>query len=134
MSYRLQRAVLDRLSPALAAIPLTRTERPATRRWGPRTRFKLRRGLRRALAAASGGRWCAPRDKSYTRYGPWLREDLSDWVRAVLLDDRTLDRGILDPAFVRRTLDSTAPPDRVWTWRVGLMLSLELMLRQNVDG
>ncbi len=62
----------------------------------------------------------------------WMREDLGDLVRDVLLDGRARDRGLFEPHEVQRLVDSMDrdrnAPDRVWT-----LLVLELWFREFID-
>jgi asparagine synthase (glutamine-hydrolysing) len=63
----------------------------------------------------------------------WLRGDLADWSREVLLDPATIDRGYFDRGAVEALLDrqaagSDAEGRRVWT-----LLALELWHRECVD-
>lgn len=62
----------------------------------------------------------------------WMRRDLAGMVRDVLLDRTARDRGLFEPAAVRRLIDDLGrdrnAPDRVWT-----LLVLELWLREFVD-
>jgi asparagine synthase (glutamine-hydrolysing) len=65
--------------------------------------------------------------------GRWLREDLGELVRDVLLDATARDRGLLRPAAVERLLDEHAHgvdhAHRLWC-----LLALELWLRVHVDA
>lgn len=63
----------------------------------------------------------------------WLREDLNDYVRAILFDNRTENRGLFDATFVRRLVDehSSGKISRgreIWT-----LLTIELWLRDYID-
>ncbi len=63
----------------------------------------------------------------------WLRDELSGMSRDVLTDRRARERGLVDPAHVRRLLDEHAAGvshgERLWNLTV-----LELWLREFVDG
>ena len=65
--------------------------------------------------------------------GRWLREDLHELVRDVLLDATARDRGLVRPAAVERLLDEHARgvdhAHRLWC-----LLALELWLRAHVDA
>jgi asparagine synthase (glutamine-hydrolysing) len=65
--------------------------------------------------------------------GRWLREDLAELVRDVLLDTTARDRGLVRPAAVERLLDEHARgvdhAHRLWC-----LLALELWLRSHVDA
>jgi asparagine synthase (glutamine-hydrolysing) len=68
-------------------------------------------------------------------FGPWLQNGWGSVVREVLLDRRTRQRGILEPAEVERLLTSAATSsngqdaDAVWG-----LLNLELWYRTFIDG
>ncbi|HEX7600590.1 MAG TPA: asparagine synthase (glutamine-hydrolyzing) [Polyangiaceae bacterium] len=63
----------------------------------------------------------------------WMKRDLREMTRDVLLSKRARERGLFDPKYVAELvdeLDTMNPPvDRVWT-----MLILELWFREFVDG
>ncbi len=63
----------------------------------------------------------------------WMREDLGDLVRDVLLDRRARERGLFDPKEVQRLVEAMDrdrdAPDRVWT-----LLVLELWFREFIDA
>jgi asparagine synthase (glutamine-hydrolysing) len=64
----------------------------------------------------------------------WLRGDLRDWSRDILLDADTLARGYFDPAAVRGLLDrhdagADGEAKRLWS-----LLMLELWHRDFIDG
>jgi len=65
--------------------------------------------------------------------GRWLREDLGELARDVLLDATARDRGLVRPAAVERLLDEHARgvdhAHRLWC-----LLALELWLRTHVDA
>jgi asparagine synthase (glutamine-hydrolysing) len=65
--------------------------------------------------------------------GRWLREDLGELVRDVLLDATARDRGLVRPSAVKRLLDEHARgvdhAHRLWC-----LLALELWLRAHVDA
>jgi len=131
---RLQQAVLERVSPSLAGVRWQRTNRPPTRRRGPRRAWKVERTIRRALRALTRGRVCPVRPRQDTEYDLWFRRDLMDWAREILLDRRTLERGIFDPAFVRSRVEPPIPEERRWAWQAGQMLSFEMMARRLIDS
>jgi asparagine synthase (glutamine-hydrolysing) len=65
--------------------------------------------------------------------GRWLREELGELVRDVLLDTTARDRGLVRPAVLKRLLDEHARgvdhAHRLWC-----LLALELWLRVHVDA
>jgi asparagine synthase (glutamine-hydrolysing) len=63
----------------------------------------------------------------------WMKQDLAELVRDVLLDRTARDRGLFVPAEVERLVDAVdrdrSAPDRLWT-----LLVLEVWFRQFVDA
>src|SRR3954468_7276893 len=67
-------------------------------------------------------------------FAMWTRGTWGDTARDVLLDSRTRQRGIIDPAAVRRLIDAhqagtTEGGDAIWS-----LLNLELWYRTFIDG
>ncbi|MGH7327064.1 MAG: asparagine synthase-related protein, partial [Polyangiaceae bacterium] len=62
----------------------------------------------------------------------WMKHDLAQMTRDLLLDKTARDRGLFDPREVERILDSMDSdrnaPDRAWT-----LLMLELWFREFID-
>jgi asparagine synthase (glutamine-hydrolysing) len=70
--------------------------------------------------------------RPYSDYGNWLRRELRPWVEATLLSPQALDRGNLQPAFVRNLVaEHMAGCDH--TRRISLLLTLELWQREFLD-
>jgi hypothetical protein len=69
----------------------------------------------------------------YERLGLWLRRRLHPFVSALLLSDRSLDRGLFDPAMVRRIIDDHRTGRRNHTFLLMAMLIFETGQRQFVD-
>jgi asparagine synthase (glutamine-hydrolysing) len=63
----------------------------------------------------------------------WLREDLSEMVRATLLDDRARQRRLFVPSFVARLIDDHQARRRDWSARIWALLFLELWFREFID-
>lgn len=63
----------------------------------------------------------------------WLRGDLADWSREVLLDPATIDRGYFDRGAVEALLDRQAAGADAEGRRVWTLLALELWHRECVD-
>jgi asparagine synthase (glutamine-hydrolysing) len=80
----------------------------------PRTRFRIKRGFALPLER-------------------WMRRDLREMTRDVLLGKRATERGLFDPAAVAKLVDDLdrdrASPDHVWT-----LLVLELWFRAFIDA
>ena len=90
--------------------------------------------LRRAFADALPAEVAARGKTGFgVPIGRWLREDLGDLVRDVLLDATARNRGLLRPAAVERLLSEHARgadhAHRIWC-----LLTLELWLRAHVDA
>jgi asparagine synthase (glutamine-hydrolysing) len=64
----------------------------------------------------------------------WYRGPTFDDIRALLLDSRTLDRGYLEPAFVRRVLDDHSSARRNHRLLIWSLMSFEWWNRLFVDG
>jgi asparagine synthase (glutamine-hydrolysing) len=64
----------------------------------------------------------------------WLRGDLKDWARDILLDRETLGRGYFEPAAVRGILDRHAAGIDGEAKRVWALLTLELWHREFVGA
>jgi asparagine synthase (glutamine-hydrolysing) len=64
---------------------------------------------------------------------PWLRGELRDYARGLLLDPRSLKRGHFRPEGVRRLLDEHAAGVRDHGFRLWTLLMLELWHRIFVD-
>ena len=67
-------------------------------------------------------------------FGQWTRGRWHASVRDVLLDRRTCERGLINPAAVRRLLDNhrdgrVAAGDAIWA-----LMNLELWFRTFIDG
>lgn len=72
------------------------------------------------------------RRKLYARYDLWFRGSLRQWVEGILLDRRTLERGILQAEAIRRVVrEHMAGAD--YTREIGMLLSVELWHRAYID-
>jgi len=89
-----------------------------------RGKYLLRRATRRLLPRRTRHRvkqgFALPLER-------WMRRDLRELTRDVLLDRRARERGLFDPREVERMIE-TSTPDRVWT-----LLVLELWFRELID-
>lgn len=70
----------------------------------------------------------------YERLGLWLRRELRGLVKAVLLDDRCLQRGIFDPDTVAAAVHQHQDAGRNHTFLLMAMMIYELGQREFVDG
>jgi asparagine synthase (glutamine-hydrolysing) len=64
----------------------------------------------------------------------WYRDDLSHYVKAILLDDRSLNRPYLNRGFVVRMVDEHVNGYRNHTLAINMALSLELSYRHLIEG
>ncbi len=70
--------------------------------------------------------------KLYARYDLWFRSSLRPWLESILLDRRTLERGILRSEIIRQMVqEHMAGADR--TRELGMLLSVELWHRAYID-
>lgn len=128
--YVAQRAFIENY-PKYAKVPNPSTGLPmisCAREILLRARNDLRWHLRkRGLGFLTG----ADR-KPYKDYAGWFRNQLRSWLEGVLLDPRTLERGLFNPDYIRKQVsDHMAGEDR--TIRLGEFLTLELWMRQSID-
>jgi asparagine synthase (glutamine-hydrolysing) len=63
----------------------------------------------------------------------WLRSDLKEIAYDVLLDRRAVERGIVDPTYVRRMLDEHVAGTNAHHTRLFALLNLELWFRMWSD-
>ena len=63
----------------------------------------------------------------------WLREELRDWVRDILLSTRARRRGLLNPKTVCARLDNHIDGSADHTWEIWRWLSLEIWFREFID-
>jgi asparagine synthase (glutamine-hydrolysing) len=72
-----------------------------------------------------------PGFRHYHNVQTWIRNSLRESVRSLLLEQRTLDRGLYDPACLRELLDDAAPPasSRI----LPRLVMLEMWFRMFVD-
>jgi asparagine synthase (glutamine-hydrolysing) len=70
----------------------------------------------------------------YERLGLWLRRELKDLVRDVLLDDRCLARGVFDADTVRNLVRQHQERGYNHTYLLMAMMIYEMGQRQFVDG
>ena len=75
-----------------------------------------------------------PNRRKYQNYDLWFRTVLRDWTESILLDNRTLERGYFDPAYVRTLVTSHMNGSVNKAAQIGSLLSIELWHRQAVDG
>jgi asparagine synthase (glutamine-hydrolysing) len=86
--------------------------------------------LKMRILAKLGARGFQP----YERLGLWLRRELRPYVEATLLDERCLDRGLLEPRAVARVVRRHSSGERNHTFLLMAMMILELGCRRFLDG
>ncbi|HEB64709.1 MAG TPA: asparagine synthetase B family protein [Chloroflexi bacterium] len=65
----------------------------------------------------------------------WLRNDLRQWAADILFDERTLQRGIFSPDFLRSIYARHMGGHEQWTiGKIAPLITLEMMLREFFDG
>jgi len=130
---RLQIAVLDRLNPKLSGVPWDKTNMPPTFRSWPL--FKRKNVLRAdtVLCKLTKKHWLIPAVKGYNDYGNWIADDLQDWIRDVLLQNNAIVPTFFKDGYVEWVLQNHIEQDNrslSSTFKIGTMLSLELMIQQ----
>jgi asparagine synthase (glutamine-hydrolysing) len=96
-----------------------------------RSKHLLRRLLERDVPASIVNR---PKQGFAAPVGDWLRGPLSGMVTDLLQDGRLRDRGIFDPAEVRKLCVEHRTKQRDHTHRLWSLVMLELWFRNYVDG
>jgi asparagine synthase (glutamine-hydrolysing) len=70
--------------------------------------------------------------RPYADYTSWLRNELRSWLEEILLSPQALDRGVLQPSYVRNLVaEHMAGCDH--TRKISMLLTLELWNRQFLD-
>jgi asparagine synthase (glutamine-hydrolysing) len=63
----------------------------------------------------------------------WFREELADLLKATLLDDRAMRRGLFNPQFIRKMIGEQLAGQRDWSYRLWAFLFLEMWFREFID-
>jgi hypothetical protein len=92
----------------------------------------MRRNLS-SLALRVAAKLGLPGYLPYERLGLWLRRELRDVVRGVLLDPRTLDRGLYDADGVRQLVENHGKEGRNHTYAIMGLMIFELGQRYLLD-
>jgi asparagine synthase (glutamine-hydrolysing) len=70
--------------------------------------------------------------RPYADYTSWMRNELRSWLEEILLSPQALDRGVLQPSYVRNLVaEHMAGFDH--TRKISMLLTLELWNRQFLD-
>ena len=129
--HRFYLSVLNRACPAAAAVPWQRTA--LAPRWGfgaALASLAFHRGMR--MVGRRFGVEPFP-DQAVASPADWLRGPWADPARALLFDERTLDRGLFKPDALRRLWSSHQAGADV-SRALGVAMSLELFARDAVDA
>lgn len=81
-----------------------------------------------------------PKDVVYRRkmgfgvpIGSWLRGEMKEFLQEILLSDRSLNRGITNPAEVKRYVEEHTTAKKDHSFRLWTLLMLELWFQQFID-
>jgi len=110
---------------AVTVTAATASERLDTTKWA------LRRVGARVLPPETAGR---PKLGFPTPLDRWLRDGMLDFAREILLDRRSRERGLFDPAELARLLARPQPlPYDFYGKKVWMLVNVELWFREVVD-
>ena len=98
---------------------------------GFRTKWILREAVRELLPAEILSR---PKMGFPVPFGEWMRGPWHAVARDVLLDSRSRERGIIEPAAIEQLLDSHAAGTVNGTDAIWSLINLELWYRTFIDG
>ncbi len=124
----LYREIITREMPRLARIPMDKTDYLATTElWLYEAhRFTVRARRKLGLFPA--------RVSLYADYENYLRHELRPWAESILFDERTADRGIFNPDFVRTLLERhAAGHEPLLLGKIAPLITLEMVLRRYFD-
>jgi asparagine synthetase B (glutamine-hydrolysing) len=130
--HRFYLAVMKKFAPLSASAPYQRTMLPVSfPYWMNWLSLASQRGIvemakRLGLPDPYPG-------KSPSNFPSWIRETLRSFVESVLLDDRTLDRGVIPADAVRDAVGSHMRREQDLSSLIGAMLSVELFCRLFLD-
>ncbi len=65
--------------------------------------------------------------------GKWFREDMKDFVRGVLLSEKSLKRGIIKPEMLERFVNEHTNAERDHAFQLWTLLMLELWFQRFID-
>ena len=155
LNYRIYKKFLKKLSPELARIPWqrcgVRADAPfALQQVGLICQTGKAR-LKNLLWALSGGKVFILNRHGYVNFEEWLRpkQGWRDFITEILLDERTLSRGLFNPDYIKRLLDEHGRLPRLrqvgqvvnsknitldYSRQLGYLASFEISLRQFVDS
>ncbi len=125
----LYRSLLTQRAPHLALVPYDKDDLlPHSNRLirgAHALTHKVKRRIHRHIAPIF-----PDRPRLYADYEHYLRTDLRAWAEAILFDERTLARGLFQPAAVRALWNRHLTGTELWTiGKIAPLISLELVLR-----
>lgn len=130
---RLLRAILQQRAPRLCYVPHARDGfLPTTHAWMREPHAWLTR-LTRTINAHVASVFPA-HATLYADYERYVRTDLRDWARDLLIGERTCERGFFNPVFLRSLwarLESGGEPDIIG--KAAPIMTYELMMRRLYD-
>lgn len=90
---------------------------------------------KRLLRRYTHGVVSIPNKSSYPDYDEWMRKDISfrEFVKEILLDERTLNRGYFNKDFVRKLIDDHMNYRRDYARQICALITFELWHRQFMD-
>jgi asparagine synthase (glutamine-hydrolysing) len=65
--------------------------------------------------------------------GKWFRGEMKDFVRGVLLSEKSLKRGVVKPEILRRYVDEHTNGEQDHAHRLWTLLMLELWFQRFID-
>ncbi len=130
---KLRRAIILEMMPHLAYVPYDKDNLPITGSKLSRTAAKL---IQKSKSFAN--RYVPSVFPEYTTlyadYENWLRNELQEWGKNILLGDWTLQRGIFNPEFLRSLWRRHQSGLEVHTiGKIAPIITLEMMMRRFFD-
>lgn len=132
---RLQVAMLHRLDKKLAQIEWTGTQLPAYNHGWPCLRSRMKSHTNKLAGRWYGHSVFSPKGTVFNdRYGDWLATDLAAWIQAMLCDPGSQIRGFFKAGYIEWVVQNHITGrvrDRASSFKLGLMLTLEILLRHT---
>jgi asparagine synthase (glutamine-hydrolysing) len=139
MDRRLQLAVINRELPDLALVPRQPVNILPTHSVLRQKGYTLQKGLARLINKQIQDflpEWI-PRFPTplvdYCDYAGWLRRELRGWAEGIAFDDKTLQRGIFNPVYLRSIFNRHMAGVEDYTRKIAAVTSFELFLREMLD-
>lgn len=130
--HRFYLEVMRRYAPVSARAPYQRTMLPATvPYWMTWCSLAGQRGLAEGFSRLGLGDPFP--GKSPSDFAGWMRGVLRSYVEKILLDERTLDRGVVPADLARDVVDTHMTKGRNLSSLIGAMLTIELFCRLFLD-